>query len=276
VSDDLSIPRPTYRVPKRSRLTPATQRLFVYAGVLVAAIGLLLGVAHMFDRRTGPVPVVEADSRPIRVKPENPGGMQIPGVNGPSASEDGSVAKLAPPPETPDPAALTQPPSPAPSSAASSPVAPANGAAPAQAAMTAVPPAAKAGTDAGAAKPAVPTTAVIAPPAAQSTPKVALVAPNPAPAVTEPHPPVKAVAGKTTAIQLAALSSEESAKSEWQRISKRWPDLFGGRSPAFQKVDHEGHVVWRLRVAGFSDTAQAKAFCDQLHARHANCAVADF
>jgi cell division septation protein DedD len=107
--------------------------------------------------------------------------------------------------------------------------------------------------------------------------KPAKPVPVPAAAATAEHPSAKGVShGKATAVQLAALSSEDAAKSEWQRMSRHMPDLLGGRTPTYMKVEHDGHTVWRLRVAGFSDSAQAKAFCEQVHAKRANCAVADF
>ena len=72
VSDDLSIPSPTYRAPRHSRgMDPDTRRLVLFAGGLGA---VLLAT----DRRlvvdgpsSGEVPVVTADSRPIREKPES-------------------------------------------------------------------------------------------------------------------------------------------------------------------------------------------------------------
>ena len=57
-------------------------------------------------------------------------------------------------------------------------------------------------------------------------------------------------------VQLAAVHSEDAARSEWDRLSKRVPDLLGPHSP-FSKIDHDGHALWRVRTGGFSDTAQA-------------------
>ena len=54
-------------------------------GVLVGSGGLLTVIAAilplaMASQRHTEVPFVYADPRPIRVKPENPGGMQIVGA----------------------------------------------------------------------------------------------------------------------------------------------------------------------------------------------------
>jgi cell division septation protein DedD len=81
---------------------------------------------------------------------------------------------------------------------------------------------------------------------------------------------------KAALVQLAAVTSEESARSEWQRLEKRMPDLFGHRQPAFSKTERSGHTLWRVRTGGFSDVAQATAFCERVRAKGATCSIADF
>ena len=66
------------------------------------------------------------------------------------------------------------------------------------------------------------------------------------------------------------------AKSEWQRLSKRLPDLLGQRKPAFSKTEHDGKAMWRVRTGGFADVPQATAFCEKVRAKGAGCSVADF
>lgn len=260
MSDDLSIPSPTYRVPRRGRrggLDPAFQRLLMYAGGVVVLAGLVGGVSMLFSRHGGPVPVVQADPRPLRVKPENPGGMQIAGVT--DNADDGKPGKLAPAPENPDPTALRAPPAPAPQAATL--------ATPQAAAL--VPPATT--TPAPAAAAARPAVVQAAPPAAKPAPAPA-ASPSAAHAAAKPAP----VSGKSPAIQLAALSSEEAAKAEWQHMERRMPELLGGRTPSYSKIERDGHTYWRVRVVGFPDLAQAKTFCDRVRAKSASCSVADF
>jgi SPOR domain len=242
VSEDLSIPRPTYRIPRHSRgMDPATRRLALVAGGLGGALLAIIGGWSVMGHRGTAVPVIQADSRPIRVKPENPGGMQIAGSNEdlPGGAETNG-GKLAPPPEAPAPQALLAPP-PLPATVA----APAPAPVPAAAAPVAARPA--------------------APPASPADKR------GVAPASERAAP-----AAKGALVQLAAVTSEDAARSEWQRLEKRMPDLFGHRQPAFSKTEHSGHTLWRLRTGGFSDVVQATAFCERVHAKGANCSIADF
>ncbi len=248
MSDDLSIPSPTYRVPRHSRgMDPGTRRLVFIACGLGGALIAVIGGWTMVGRHAGTVPVIQADSRPVRVKPENPGGMQVAGANedilsGGTESKDG---KLGPPPETPAPQALRNPPPP--QSAPPPVVAPS-----APAAMPVAPPA-----------PAKPVTAS----------KPTVVAEKHA--VPVPEHPAQAGA-KGVLVQLAAVRSEEAAKTEWQKLSKRMPELFGERHPAFTKTEHAGQALWRVRTGGFNDVSQATQFCERVRAKGAGCSVADF
>jgi hypothetical protein len=222
-------------------MDPATRRLALIAGGLGAALLAVIGAWTAIGHRSTAVPVVQADSRPVRVKPENPGGLQVAGANEDILSGGGPSAdgKLAPPPETPEPQAMRAPapPSAAPVVATSEPAA----------APAVAPPTAAALVKPVAAKPATP---------------------------PERHPAAAPASGAQ--VQLAAVSSEEAAKSEWQRLSKRAPDLLGQHRPAFSKTEHDGHTLWRIRAGGFADVPQATSFCEKLRAKGVGCSVADF
>jgi hypothetical protein len=77
-------------------------------------------------------------------------------------------------------------------------------------------------------------------------------------------------------VQLAALPTEDAARSEWQHLAKRMPDLLNGRQPSISRTERSGHVFWRVRTSGFADVAQARAFCDHVRAKGGGCSVADF
>jgi hypothetical protein len=245
---------------------------------------------------------VSADTRPIREKPINPGGMKIDGAENDvfSGGSDTNNAKLAPAPETPDAKALhsadASPPTPpmtltpsvAPTAAPSLSVPPSSASPSSTAKLSGVanaPPA-------PASKPAIvanvpqatankPAVVANAPPAPVNK---ALVVTN-APAAPKPTP-VKpgvatedvhqAAAGHQPMVQLAALTSEEAARQEWQQLAKRMPDLLNGRQPNYSRTERDGHTFWRVRVAGFADVAQARSFCDHVRAKSGGCSVADF
>lgn len=253
MSDEVVQAGPTYRVPRHRGMDPGTRRLAIIAAGLGAALFAIFGVWTASGHRSGAVPVIEADSRPVRVKPENPGGLQVAGASDEILSGDSGaqVDKLLPPPEEPEPKALKhaeQPPAPAATPAA----APAGPPAPLQS-VSLSPPTAPAATPEPRPKPAA--------------------APGPA---APAHAAAATSPGKGTQVQLAAMESEQAAIGEWQRLSKRMPEVLGGRQPAVMKVERDGRTLWRLRTGGFSDTAQATAFCDRVRAKGGACSVASF
>jgi hypothetical protein len=217
---------------------------------------------------------VQADSRPIRVKPENPGGLQVAGGGNDifSGGSDTNAARLAPPPEVPNPKALTAPPPPvAAVPAAPSVAAQANVQPPTAAPRTTAP-----ATGAS-------TAAVTKPNQAQSLAMVtpakpaAVAAPDKHAAVAVPADKHPATApGKAATVQLAALSSEDAAKAEWQLLLKRMPDILGGHQPSFVKAERDGRTFWRVRTTGFSDVSQARTFCEKVRAKGGGCTVAEF
>ena len=269
MSDELSIPRsPVYRVPRRRGLDPLTRRLLLIAGGLSGALALIVvawsSVGH---HGGGQVPVIQADQRPVRVKPVNPGGMQIPGLSVDDSTDDTSASadKLAPGPETPDPQALArQTPAPATTPAARTE---ANGR--------------SIGTQTTASR-----TALAPPPAEMRTPPVAAAPPastaSASPAAVKPVPlasatttDLRAPVGRTQ-VQLAALDTESAARQEWDRLSHRMPDLFGSHHPVFSRIDHDGRTLWRLRTGDFASEAQATQFCQLVRAKGGGCTVAAF
>lgn len=245
MSDDLSIPSPTYRVPRRRPgMDPGTRRLALIAGGLGTALIVVVGGWELVGHGSTTVPVVQADNRPIRVKPDNPGGMQVAGANEDilSGGTESAVGKLAPPPEAPAPQALRSPP-PAPSAVPAPVPAPAVAPAP--------------------------------PPATAAAPTKPVMASKPAEAAPEKRASVLP-AGNGALVQLAAVRSEDAAKSEWERLSKRFPELLSAHHPAFSKTEHDGRTLWRVRTGGFADVPQATSFCEKVRAKGAACSVADF
>jgi hypothetical protein len=251
---------PSYRLRPPEQGGPPWRMIAIggaIAGVL--AVGGALGWGIM--RATAPrsVPLIEADPRPIKVRPDDPGGLRVPNQdeliferNRGSTAQPGA-ARLAPEPEgpridalraqvaQPPPAPAAAPQAPAPATGAA-PTAAAPGARPAQPAQPAQPPAA------GAAAPAQPA----ATPAAR---------PAPAP-------------GGSVRVQLGALSTEEAARTEWDRLSRRHADLLGAFRPQVVRFEREGQApLFRLRTGGFATADAARDFCEQVRARNVPCTV---
>ncbi len=230
----------------------------------------LIGASTLSGHRSSAIPVVTADSRPIRVKPDKPGGMQIDGAENDvfSGGVDDRNAKLGPTAETPDPngmrTAAMAPPATPPITAEPAPQIAAKS--PAETTPSAIQPAAVPPRTVSAEPAKPPVTAIAALPPASAS---AAVAPKPAASAT-------AMSGRPAMVQLAALTTEQAARETWQQLSKRMPDLLGGRQPSFSRIERDGHTFWRMRISGFPDVDQAKVFCEHVRAKGGGCSVADF
>lgn len=249
---DLQIPQPQYSqgtIPRQATYRAArpavdtgTRRLLYAAAGLGGVLLAGMGVWAVVGRSPAVVPVIEADHRPLRVKPDNPGGMQVTGAEETSTGP----GRMAPAAEVPAPQALRAqlaPPAAQAPAAAPVPVAPAP-AAPAPAAPAAV-------ATAPAPRPATPLPASAA-------------APRPA----QP--------GNATLVQLAAVDTEAAAQAEWQRLARRMPDLLGDKRVVVQRTERDGKTLWRVRTGGFTDMADATGFCTKVRAKGGNCSIASF
>ncbi len=253
------------------------------------------------------IPLVRAEGGPIKVRPESPGGMDVPDrdklvydrIDG--NGERPSVERLLPPPEMPQPLP-TQPAEPPANGAGT--IAPAGEVAPKP--QTAEVPENAPGTSA---PPPVPPASEPAPSVAEvlSTmrpppppedadevaptmqPKSAAPTPKPAPAEAKPEAkptetaslpdstPAPAVqpAGGAYRIQLAAVRERGAVDAEWKRLQKKYNDLLGKLELSVQRADlgpGKG-VYYRLRAGPLSDEATARELCDKLKARKVGCLI---
>jgi cell division septation protein DedD len=250
---------PSYRVPREPSGFP--WRMLAMAGSLLGAMALGAGGWWAYQNlgATRGVPVVEADPRPFKVRPDDPGGLRVPnqdelilerpGQRNQAPAQAGRPAGLAPGAEAPDISALRAALAPPPPVVAPLPAVQSSpAAAPAPAALVAAPP--------PAAAPAAPAAQPVEVPAA-------------APAAQETR---FGTTGRTQ-VQLGALVSDEAARSEWERLSRRAPELFQGRTPQIQRLDRgEGQApLFRLRTGGLSDHDEATQFCEQVRAKGGAC-----
>jgi hypothetical protein len=234
-------------------------------------LGDLLVIEDSYD-----VPLVRADPGPVKIRPENPGGMQVPDQDKlvydrmRGKEKPPQVESLLPKPESPlpPPTETPAPPPPAPpptATAAPPPPAPPPTATPAPVEKAAAAPLPLT-------PPAPPKTA----PAEASTAEV-LAAKPPRPA--RPPPVPKAVPAPDTGaglrVQLAAVRSPEQARGEWERLRRKNGDLLGKLRLFITKADlgpGKG-IYFRLRAGPLASEAKAKALCASLAERKVGCLV---
>jgi cell division septation protein DedD len=201
--------------------------------VVLGVLGALLWTSALSPRG---VPVIEADDRPFRVRPENYSAVTPPRAQDSIFERPGARverfgdARLAPGPERPLPDGWRQLPAPV-----------------------------------SAAQPATVVAEPVLQPAVNSRPLP--------PAPTEAPRAAPARTGGNVQVQLGALLSEEGAMTEWNRLRGRVPEL-EGHTPNVLRFDREGRPsFWRLRVGGLPDRDAGLALCEQVRARGGNCAV---
>ncbi|MEK9642421.1 MAG: SPOR domain-containing protein, partial [Paracoccaceae bacterium] len=75
----------------------------------------------------------------------------------------------------------------------------------------------------------------------------------------------------TALVQLGAFDSEAIARTEWMRLSQKFPSFMAERSRLIQRADRGGRIFYRLRANGFADLNDARRFCALLVASNADC-----
>lgn len=264
--------------------------------ILTVALGLLavaaLGVAarHIFfgeapKPQAAGIPVIKADDHPIKTKPEDRGGMDVPNQDklvyermGTQSDAVPQTERLLPPPEQPqEPPAQPRKPSikpafptpPVKEGAVPAAPVPEEPAQPPQVALPLVQPPAL--------SPAKPTTPQ-AKPAAKAAPAKgadkAAAAKAPQVAAVPAAPAKSASAGGGWLVQLGALKTEAEARAEWSRVKGANKDVLGDYGSDVVRVDlGEKGVFWRLR-AGPMDEGQARSICASLSKRSQGCIIA--
>jgi len=209
--------------------------------IALAGIGAALGWLQMEDgllaEKPAEVPLIRAEAAPIKVRPESPGGMEIPDrdklVYGRLSTSSGPppVERLLPEPEQPMPPPTLKPQAEAP-------------------------------------KPLSPTPSVERVMAAKPPP------PAP-PAASSPPQPAKSVAPTGNyRVQLAAVKSAARASEEWARLRKAHGDVLGTLTDSVIRADLGAKgVFYRLRAGPLAGEAEAKAVCARLSKRQVPCMV---
>ncbi|MEP3112915.1 SPOR domain-containing protein [Nisaea sp.] len=263
----------------------------IAATLAVAAFAGIVWYAYDQGRRIGSetaAPLIKADATPSKVRPDAPGGMEVPhqdklvlddlGSGRGAQNSESRVERLLPPPETPlpPPEPLSIPTNDAPLAAESStPSVPDATPSPAPTStVTAVIPPAKKTADTAPKTlvpppPAVPAAKVETPVTSLAPKTIAAKTPKPSPA---PAPVPAPVAAGGFNIQIAALRSEDAGAKEWNRVKAANAALLGALRPTYQRVTTSNGVFFRVQGGPLSEKA-ARDTCTALKAKGQACLV---
>ena len=259
-------------------------------GFIVVVGWRLMGSRHL---GAGGSQVIKADEHPIKIRPDDRGGMQVPNqdklvygrMENEGEAESAKTERLLAPPEEPKllprpgGAENNPPPMAAPIAVAPAPV-PVPVPPQPQQAMTQQPiPQMEAPPIAKAQPPAHKQQITSAPePAHAPAPAPVVAAPAPAPkAATPPPAPViqRAVAepGGGYVVQLGAVRSADAADKEWSRIQHANASVLAGLKPDIIQVDiADKGTFWRIRAGSLSEQG-ARALCQELTSRSQGCII---
>lgn len=261
-------PRPRTRV---LRVAAALVVMGVFAGGLWFAY--VEGQRHSAaSGDSGDVPLIRADNAPMKVKPANPGGMQIPDrdllIYGQQRPQ---VEHLLPPPEQP----MARPSAPPPSPKPTTPQMPAPaGAAPG--APLAAPPA-----DAAAGSAPGPQNVRGASPPDSGQPRLTSAAAEAArelapSAASSKSQPAHGAQTKTSGLrlQLGSVRSESEARGTWDRLKHQNADLLGHLSGTAIRADlGDKGVYYRIQAGPVADASAADRICGELRQRGLGCII---
>lgn len=206
------------------------------------------GTRHAGSSATsGGVPLIRAEQQPDKIKPPQPGGMQIPDQNVSIYNEKPGVApveRLLPPPEKPMPRPAPEP------QQAIAPPAPPSGPAQPSPQIAAAPPAAAPAQPAAPIKPA-------------------------APARPVRTPPTEAAKTGPVLLQLSSVRTPDEARTAWARMKQANADLLGSvKGEAVRKDLGDKGIFYRIEAGPFRDAAVATRVCGELKQRGLGCILA--
>ncbi|MAI50187.1 MAG: hypothetical protein CMM16_06500 [Rhodospirillaceae bacterium] len=253
--------------------------LFAVAAVLGFGVILLYAYNKGKQAGTGNVPpIIRAQEGPIKIRPENPGGMKVPNRDKEvfSRLENekplGRIERLLPPPEKP-----MKPPAPQ-SAFASKEIAK----------VTALGKGAGDPANANSEAPrslvSPPSTAKEIKPLVPPTPD----APSTLSAIKSGHLPSKKVGAKTPTkrskpsgrkksyrVQIASLKSRPAVQKNWVAIKRKYPKLLGNLELNIQVVKLSGGrgKYFRMQAGPLASKADATKLCSSLNKRKQSCIV---
>ena len=79
--------------------------------------------------------------------------------------------------------------------------------------------------------------------------------------------PISNLAIGSAVVQLGAFENKNLAKSEWQRFEKLLGSILFSKKMIVQKAESGGKIFYRLRASGFDDISDARQFCSAISDR---------
>ena len=279
----------------------AERRRSVWPALLVVAAATAFGGVIWFAYQnakdtsgSGGPPLIKAEEGPVKVKPDQPGGQEIPFQDstvydrlGGKSAEQPQMEKLLPPPETPV-QRVPPPTQPAPSAEATAPQASQPPASPPDILAPPKPVQPQPAPIASAAPvPSAPAPSVSPPanasgtsrlPAPQADPigalaAAALASPPPAQAKPAAMPAEKPATGGDYRIQIGAVKTADAVPQEWARLKHRFPETLSQLKVSSDKVEVGSKGTFFRIKAGPLDESAAKSACDHLKAQGVGCIV---
>ena len=261
--------------PARSKIAP-----IMIAAVALAGFGGVVWYAYDQGVRQaappGATPLIKADTAPTKVRPEQPGGMDVPHQdalvlnNLPDADKTGAapVERLLPPAETPLPRPTGTAPGPTTGPVAS----PGNPPLPPKILPAPMPTAAPSGVT-----PVIPAPLQTASPPAtppQAAPTQTMAAPTaPRPpvqtaAAVAPKPaPAAAASGTGYRVRLVSVRAQDQTGQEWARLQRAYPQL-ASLQMSVTRVDLGEKGIWfRIHAGPLGDAHAASQLCDAITAK---------
>jgi outer membrane biosynthesis protein TonB len=251
-------PPPGEELPPRRGLPG----ILLAVGVMAIFAGGLWFAYHQGAKHAGysaaepdKIPLLRADTEPVKVKPDKAGGMDIPDKDNPIyALRPGGnrVEKLLPPPEAPAPRPIAPPPPPLMPQV--------------QAPLPPVPLPAPGPAPAHGPAPKVQPAPLLSPAQVAALAKPATPAPGPTGA--------QAAGGAGMKIQLASLRNPDQAREEWARLKRDNPDLLGKLTAVAVRSDQgERGIYYRVEAGPIGDKAAAQRLCKALKERDLECSL---
>lgn len=251
---------------------PGPGRRFIGAVSVAVIAAFVLALWYAYDQGVNKgvslaPPVIKAPEGPVKIKPEEPGGMEIPNQDKQvyqameATKPEPKVEQLLPPPEEPEPE--VEPAQPQPSVELET-----------------------------AAKPEVEVKPVEPPTAPATATETAKVETEPKPApqpASKPAPPpakkkaaapkpqqqVAAAAQGSFMIQLASFRNEQAANNAWKTIGGKHAPVLKSLKQRVLRIDLGSGkgVFYRLQAGGFPTRAAAESACAKLKAQKQGCLV---